>query len=122
MAKEGFLLGDCSSNQYLENYIQIKKEITTQDNHCKSKGKKRMCEHCETAALQKFTNNGPNEHLCHRSKFFFRRSTVGLLLPIHRLHIKKKDFTEKARYPHPLNKKRNVALTEPSLYTKCLKE
>jgi len=35
MAKEGFLLGDCSSNQYLQNYIQIKKEITTQDNHCK---------------------------------------------------------------------------------------
>jgi len=27
MASEGFLLGDCSSNQYLENYIQIKKEI-----------------------------------------------------------------------------------------------
>jgi hypothetical protein len=43
MASEGFLLCDCRSNQYLKNYIQIKKEITTQDNHCKSKGeKKRM--------------------------------------------------------------------------------
>ena len=31
---------------------------------------------------------------------------------------KKEDFTEKARYPHPL-KKKNVPLTELSLYTKC---
>jgi len=42
MASEGLLLGDCSSNQYLKNYVQIKKEITTQDNHCKRGKKKHM--------------------------------------------------------------------------------
>jgi glutathione peroxidase-family protein len=34
---QGFLLGDSSSNQYLENYTQIKKEITTQDYSLKKK-------------------------------------------------------------------------------------
>jgi hypothetical protein len=72
MASEGFFLSDTGSNQYLENYIQIKKKITTQDNHTK----KKKCEYCEIAALQKFTNNAPNEHLCHPSKVSFTRSTV----------------------------------------------
>ena len=37
MASEGFFLSDTGSNQYLENYIQIKKKITTQDNRSKKK-------------------------------------------------------------------------------------
>jgi hypothetical protein len=36
----------------------------------KVRGEKSMCEYCEIASLQKFTNNGPNEHKCHPSQFF----------------------------------------------------
>jgi hypothetical protein len=97
MASEGFLLGDCSSNQYLENYIQIKKGITTQDNHCKNRGAGgRTC--VNTVKLLLFRNSPimvPMNTCVIHPNFFLDEVTVGqngILLPIHQLHIQIRSF------------------------------
>jgi hypothetical protein len=120
MASEGFLLGDCSSNQYLKNYIQIKMDITTQDNHCKSKGEKKA--YVNTVKLLLFRNSPimvPMNTCVIHPNFSLHEVKLGKMASCYQyieFTYKKEAFTEKARSPPP---KKNVPLTEPSLYTKC---